>query len=140
MEPVSRYYFSQRLKLRYLVWGDESRPPLLLVHGTRDHARHLTVEGVRGGEGGGFTWKFDNFTHAGSPYEFNMEDARDLWNQIRCPILVISGEESWGAHNVKPDLSAFHDCRYEKVPKAGHWVHHDQFEVFMSLVNGFLSE
>ena len=39
MTPESRYYTSQRLNLHYLVWGDESKPPLILVHGTRDHAR-----------------------------------------------------------------------------------------------------
>ena len=38
MQPQSRFYLSQRLKLHYLVWGDESKPPLILVHGTRDHA------------------------------------------------------------------------------------------------------
>ena len=38
-EPVSRYYTSQRLRLHYAVWGDEANPPLLLIHGNRDHAR-----------------------------------------------------------------------------------------------------
>ena len=38
-EPISRYYCSQRLRLHYAVWGDEANPPLLLVHGNRDHAR-----------------------------------------------------------------------------------------------------
>lgn len=38
-EPESRHYWSQRLKLHYVVWGDEANPPLLLVHGNRDHAR-----------------------------------------------------------------------------------------------------
>jgi pimeloyl-ACP methyl ester carboxylesterase len=28
-----------RLRLHYAVWGDESKPPLVLVHGGRDHAR-----------------------------------------------------------------------------------------------------
>ena len=32
-EPVSRYYWSQRLKLHYVVWGNEANPPLLLIHG-----------------------------------------------------------------------------------------------------------
>ncbi|HLF72133.1 MAG TPA: alpha/beta hydrolase [Dehalococcoidia bacterium] len=34
-----RYFESARLRLHYVAWGDESKPPLLLVHGTRDHAR-----------------------------------------------------------------------------------------------------
>jgi len=103
-----------------------------------DLARHLAVEGVREVEGG-YAWKFDNYTHAGSPYEFNMEDARDLWNQIRCPILIIYGDESWGRRFPDGlDLSPFHDYRVERVEQSGHWVHHDQFEETMRHVDGFL--
>ncbi len=109
-------------------------------HLTPELARHLTLEGVRPVDGG-FTWKFDNFTHAGSPYEFNMEDARDLWNQIRCPILIIWGEESWGRRFKNGlDFSAFHDYCAAAVEQAGHWVHHDQFEVVMGHINRFLAE
>jgi pimeloyl-ACP methyl ester carboxylesterase len=39
VEPVSRTYVSQGLKLHYLDWGNEGAPVLILVHGTRDHAR-----------------------------------------------------------------------------------------------------
>jgi pimeloyl-ACP methyl ester carboxylesterase len=39
IEPESRYFESSRLRLHYVVWGDESRPALLLVHGGQDHAR-----------------------------------------------------------------------------------------------------
>jgi len=38
------------------------------------------------------------------------------------------------------DFSAFHDYRTARVERAGHWVHHDQFEEFMRLVEGFLAE
>src|SRR5579863_206693 len=43
MEPEQRHYTSQRLKLSYVVWGDERRPPIVLVHGGRDHARNWDV-------------------------------------------------------------------------------------------------
>ena len=39
-EPESRYYTSQRLRLHYVVWGQAERPPVVLVHGGRDHARN----------------------------------------------------------------------------------------------------
>jgi pimeloyl-ACP methyl ester carboxylesterase len=68
-----------------------------------------------------------------------MEDARDLWNQVRCPILVISGKDSWGKRGFEIDFSAFHDYRHYQVEDAGHWVHHDQFEAFIGLVNEFLA-
>src|ERR671923_2383188 len=38
--PTSRVYFSQRLRLHYVDWGNPSAPPLLLVHGGRDHCRN----------------------------------------------------------------------------------------------------
>ena len=101
-------------------------------------ARHLTEHGVRETEEG-YVWKFDNHVRARSPYEFNMEDARDIWNQIRAPILFIQGGESWGAE-AAPDFSAFHHYRTETVAGAGHWVHHDRFERFLELVEGFLAE
>jgi pimeloyl-ACP methyl ester carboxylesterase len=37
--PASSYYVSQRLKLHYVDWGNEEAPPLVLVHGGKDHAR-----------------------------------------------------------------------------------------------------
>ncbi|MCB1694128.1 MAG: alpha/beta hydrolase [Pseudomonadales bacterium] len=38
--PTSHSYYSQRLKLHYLDWGNEDAPPLLLVHGNRDHCHN----------------------------------------------------------------------------------------------------
>jgi pimeloyl-ACP methyl ester carboxylesterase len=38
-EPRDRFFESDRLRLHYVVYGDESKPPLLLVHGGNDHAR-----------------------------------------------------------------------------------------------------
>jgi pimeloyl-ACP methyl ester carboxylesterase len=37
--PTSHWYHSQRLRLHYVDWGNEGAPPLLLVHGMRDHCR-----------------------------------------------------------------------------------------------------
>jgi pimeloyl-ACP methyl ester carboxylesterase len=38
--PTSHSYFSQRLRLHYVDWGNEEAPPLLLIHGGRDHCRN----------------------------------------------------------------------------------------------------
>jgi len=47
--PTSRTYFSQRLRLHYVDWGDADRPPLILLHGGRDHCRNWdwTAEALR---------------------------------------------------------------------------------------------
>ena len=38
--PESHSYISQRLRLHYVDWGNPSAPPLLLIHGGRDHCRN----------------------------------------------------------------------------------------------------
>src|SRR5215510_1879992 len=38
--PTSHYFYSQRLKLHYVDWGNPGRPLLVLVHGGRDHCRN----------------------------------------------------------------------------------------------------
>jgi pimeloyl-ACP methyl ester carboxylesterase len=38
--PTSQSYISQRLRLHYVDWGNASAPPLILVHGGRDHCRN----------------------------------------------------------------------------------------------------
>jgi len=42
--PTSRVFFSQRLRLHYVDWGNAGAPPLLLMHGGRDRCR----KGLRG--------------------------------------------------------------------------------------------
>jgi len=37
--PTSQVYFSQRLRLHYVDWGNHDAPPLLLIHGGLDHCR-----------------------------------------------------------------------------------------------------
>jgi pimeloyl-ACP methyl ester carboxylesterase len=37
--PISNSFISQRLRLNYVDWGNPEAPPLLLVHGGRDHCR-----------------------------------------------------------------------------------------------------
>lgn len=37
--PTSHAFISQRLRLHYADWGNAGAPPLLLVHGGRDHCR-----------------------------------------------------------------------------------------------------
>jgi len=38
--PTSRVYFSQRLRLHYVDWGNSGAPPMILLHGGQDHCRN----------------------------------------------------------------------------------------------------
>lgn len=43
LAPQSRTYESHGLRLHYADWGHESAPPLILVHGGRDHCRSWDI-------------------------------------------------------------------------------------------------
>src|SRR5262249_60150959 len=112
----------------------EANPPL-----SAEPARHLTVHGSYRDEDGTYLWKFDNYVRAVSPYLFNLREARALWQRITCPVLLLRGMDSWASDPEKDGrATAFRDYRLVNVPKAGHWVHHDQLEIFLRTVRGFL--
>ncbi len=47
-EPRSAYYESQRLRMHYVIWGEEgAKPPLLLIHGGQDHCRNWDFVAAR---------------------------------------------------------------------------------------------
>ena len=37
--PTSHSFYSQRMRLHYVDWGNPTAPPLILLHGGRDHCR-----------------------------------------------------------------------------------------------------
>lgn len=45
--PTSHYFYSQRLRLHYVDWGNPGAPPMVLVHGGRDHARNWDWVAIR---------------------------------------------------------------------------------------------
>lgn len=110
-------------------------------HLAAEMARHLTLHGAHRHEDGSYTWKFDNSVRLHSPYEFNSEDARVIWNQIRRPVLLIRGDEGH-ARDPEQDgsASAFHDYESVLIRGAGHWVHHDQLGDFLSVLRPFLEQ
>lgn len=102
-------------------------------------AHHLTIYGMRRNENGTFSWKYDNYTRATSPYLFNLKDAMEIWSRIRCPVLLIRGDTSWaGDWERDGRLEAFRTSELQTIPNAGHWVHHDQPAAFITAVHQFL--
>lgn len=108
---------------------------------SEEQARHLTIHSVNRNEDGTFSWKFDNYVRSFAPYRFDVEDMRALWARIECPTLLVRGADSWASDPVKDGrIEPFQNARLVTIPKAGHWVHHDQLDAFLSAVRGFLAE
>jgi len=109
-------------------------------HLSPEQARHLTQYGVNQNEDGTYSWKFDNYTRANSPYGMPQAEIEQLWTRISCPTLLVYGKESW-ASNPQEDGRARHfkNVRVVMVENAGHWVHHDQTDYFVETVQEFLA-
>jgi pimeloyl-ACP methyl ester carboxylesterase len=131
---------SGRLPRRYASLDDAyARMKSENAYLTDTQARHLTIHGVTQNEDGTFSWKFDNYLHAWSPLDLPQEEIEALWHAISCPTLLCYGAESW-ASNPQEDGRAkhFRHARTVMFPKAGHWLHHDQFDAFMADLRAFL--
>lgn len=108
---------------------------------SEEQARHLTIHSVNRNEDGTFSWKFDNYVRSFAPYRFDVEDMRALWGRIACPTLLVRGADSWASDPVADGrIEPFRNARLVTIPKAGHWVHHDQLDAFLAAVRGFFAE
>jgi pimeloyl-ACP methyl ester carboxylesterase len=110
-------------------------------HLSPEMADHLTVTGINQNEDGTYSWKFDNYVRAWPPNDLAQSELETLWAAIRCPTLLVYGNESW-ASNPERDGRAKHfdTARVVAFDRAGHWVHHDRFEDFLDLTGAFISE
>jgi pimeloyl-ACP methyl ester carboxylesterase len=96
--PTSHTFFSQRLRLHYVDWGNPGKPPLLMLHGGRDHCRnwdwtaaalredwHVIAPDLRGH--GDSQWSTDaNYTMAGYVYDL----AQLIHQQKLAPLTIIA--------------------------------------------------
>ncbi len=108
-------------------------------HLTPELAKFLTIHGSNQNEDGTYSWKFDNHTRAGTPYDIPDQDMIALWKQITCPVLIINSKDGY-PHRIGQDdtLKHFQDIQLIDVDNAGHWTHHDQLEEVMSAMRSYL--
>lgn len=108
-------------------------------HLSPEQARHLTIHGINQNEDGTYSWKYDNYGFVFPAMGMGPQESFNIYGNISCPTLLVYGEES-DASNPAEDgrIEAFQDARVETMADAGHWVHHDQLDVFMGLLKDFL--
>jgi len=104
-------------------------------------AQSLTLHGTNWNADGSLIWKFDNFARPFAPYGHNIEDAKEILGCIECPVLLFWGKESWALDPETDNRTApIRNHRLIKVDNAGHWVHHDQLELFLEETLKFLRD
>ena len=104
-------------------------------------AEHLTLHGTNWNADGTMIWKFDNYARLFPPYWLNNDESVAVLERVTCPALLFWGRQSF-AKDPENDVRAMaiKDRRIVKVDQAGHWVHHDQLELFMRETKKFLDE
>lgn len=104
-----------------------------------DQVRHLTLHGVNRNEDGTYSWKFDNYVRAFTPFGIEMGQTEELWQRITCPTLLLRGADSFSRDPSEDStLNHFNTAEFKTIENAGHWVHHDQLEEFLKVVSEFL--
>jgi pimeloyl-ACP methyl ester carboxylesterase len=132
---------SGRLPRRYLSIDEAvTRMQEANGHLSPEQAKHLTIHGVNQNEDGTYSWKFDNYARVFPPYDMPTRAIHSLWSNIKCPTLLVHGEESW-ASDPRTDGRAehFEDLEVAGFEQAGHWVHHDQLDKFVVSVKDFFA-
>ncbi|RIJ18216.1 alpha/beta hydrolase [Henriciella mobilis] len=106
---------------------------------SEEQARHLTINGIARNEDGTYSWKFDNYLRVWNSVDITLEQIHELWSSITCPTLLLYGEKSWASDPLKDGRSKyFRNAAVKLFPDAGHWLHHDQFDLFMKTLRDFL--
>lgn len=109
------------------------------AHLSPEQARHLTIHGINRNEDGSYSWKFDHYLKSVPPHGADDAELPDFWRRISCPTLLCLGLDSWASNPIKDGRAAhFQDARLVEFANAGHWLHHDQFDRFMTEIRAFL--
>lgn len=104
-------------------------------------ARHLTMHGTNWNADGSLIWKFDNYARAFPPYGYDIQELQEVTGRITCPALLFWGLESWMTDpEADGRITSIPNYRLVKVPNAGHWLHHDQLDIFLEETQRFLAE
>ena len=106
---------------------------------TAEQARHLTINGIARNEDGTYSWKFDNYLRVWESVDITHEQVAELWSNISCPTLLLYGEKSWASNPAEDGrIKHFKHADVRMFPEAGHWLHHDQFDLFIETLQDFL--
>ncbi|MCZ2149015.1 MAG: alpha/beta hydrolase [Bryobacterales bacterium] len=108
-------------------------------HLSDEVARHLTLHGANRQAGGSLVWKFDNYARIFPPFGHDLDDLKETMGRISCPVLIFWGNQSW-APGPEQDgrTGTLQNYKLIRVEGAGHWVHHDQLDLFLRETRRFL--
>jgi pimeloyl-ACP methyl ester carboxylesterase len=110
-------------------------------HLSDEVAEHLTLHGTNWEPNGSLVWKFDNFARLFPPYGHRVDEIVEVFGRVACPVLLFWGLESFfPVPEEDPRRLAIRNHQLVRVSGAGHWVHHDQLDLFLRETTAFLRD
>ncbi|MCF6328531.1 MAG: alpha/beta hydrolase [Henriciella sp.] len=104
------------------------------------HIQHLTKTGITTNQDGTVSWAYDPAGMGRSPSDIPYQDFQFLWTQVTCPTWLVYGARSWASDPQKDGrASHFSNASVSIIENAGHWLHHDQFDNFITALDAFLN-
>jgi pimeloyl-ACP methyl ester carboxylesterase len=135
---------SQRRARRTYASLDEATRRMAEEHPdlAADVVENLARHAVRRDQEGRLVWKFDPLVTLQPFYDSGLEDSRDVWQAVQCPLLIIAGGIGWARMSAarKAVLTGLPNGRVEVVEGAGHWLHLSHTAEFMKLAESILAE
>lgn len=137
-EPTLKSYRSYEEVAERLIQSNPRLAP--------DKARWLAQHWARTLETGEIRLRADPRHKRVNPVLYRIEEAMACWSRAKCPVLWVSGGESWIRRwiNEAPEeferrKRAFASFSERAIDAAGHMLHHDQPERTAALIEEFLS-
>ena len=117
----------------------KARMKAAFTHLPDDLIHHLTETGVKTNADGTVSWAYDPAGMGRSPSDIAHADFVHLWTCITCPTWLVYGADSWASNPAEDGRAEpFQNATVSLIAKAGHWLHHDQFDDFMGQLDAFL--
>ncbi len=108
-------------------------------HLSDEQVRHLTEHAVLQNEDGSYSWKFDDYTRKAVFMDLSKSEECELHQAVACPVLLMRGADSWLPDPRQDGTAAlFRDVRVDAFEGAGHWIHHDRTDAFLTSLRKFI--
>ncbi len=100
--------------------------------------RHLAIHAVALDLGRGWRWKFDPRVRLRAPEDQRATDLDEVLDAIACPVLLSYSDDGWIPLPAKSRLGRLSNVTISHYADAGHWLHHQFTERFITETLAFL--
>jgi pimeloyl-ACP methyl ester carboxylesterase len=106
----------------------------------KDFVPHLAGYASKPYEGG-LIWKYDFWVNGRTSMELRRDELPRFWEAVECPVLLVDAADSHTRRRQHPNPQRhFRKAATLQIADSGHWIHHDQPDVLMAGLRGWLGE